>query len=58
MLSEIYHIPVLLNETIEALSIFPGGKYIDATLGGGGHSAEIIARGGILLGIDRDPDAI
>lgn len=53
-----YHIPALLQETIDLLKIEPGNKYIDATLGGGGHSEEIIKRGGILLGIDCDPQAI
>lgn len=52
------HISVLKNEAIEALKIKPGGKYIDATIGGGGHTKEIIERGGIVLGIDQDEDAI
>lgn len=52
------HIPVLLAETIDALSIKPGGKYIDGTFGRGGHSREIARRGGEVLGIDRDDDAI
>ena len=52
------HIPVLLEETLEALAVFPGGRYIDATLGRAGHSKEIVARGGTVLGIDRDPQAI
>lgn len=56
--SETYHIPVLLKETIDLLKVEPGGKYIDATLGGGGHSEEIIKRGGKLLGIDWDPEAL
>lgn len=53
-----YHIPVLLKETIDLLRVEPGKKYIDATLGGGGHSEEILKRGGKLLGIDRDPQAV
>lgn len=53
-----FHTPVLLGEVIEALHIQPGKKYIDATVGGGGHSETIIQRGGIILGIDRDPEAI
>lgn len=53
-----YHIPVLLKETIDLLEVEPGKRFIDATLGGGGHGEEIIKRGGELLGIDRDPDAI
>ena len=55
------HIPVLLEETIEALAVQPGGRYIDCTLGAGGHAAAILERsspGGQLLGIDADPEAI
>ncbi len=55
------HIPVLLQETIEALAVQPGGRYIDCTLGAGGHAAAILDRsspGGQLLGIDADPEAI
>lgn len=53
-----YHTSVLLHEVIELLNIGSGKKYIDATLGGGGHTAEILKRGGIVLGIDADQDAI
>lgn len=56
--SKTYHIPVLLKESIDLLKIEPGKKYIDATLGGGGHSEEIIKSKGVLLSIDRDPDAL
>lgn len=54
------HIPVLLNEVIEGLNIDPEGIYVDGTLGGAGHSYEIAKRlkGGRLIGIDRDEDAI
>jgi len=55
------HIPVLLKEVIKALAVQPGGRYIDCTLGGGGHAAAILDRsspGGQLLGIDADPEAI
>ena len=53
-----YHIPVLLKEAIDGLKVKPNGKYIDATIGGGGHAFEILKRGGVLLGIDIDQDAI
>lgn len=53
-----FHIPVLLNEVIEDLAIKKGAKYIDATLGGGGHAFEIAKRGGSVLGIDQDREAI
>lgn len=53
-----YHTSVLLQEAIEYLNVEPGKKYIDATLGGGGHSAEILKRGGIVLGIDVDDEAL
>lgn len=53
----IYHIPVLLDEAIEFLKVKPGKKYIDATLGGGGHAAGILEKGGEVLGIDLDQDA-
>ncbi|HVZ12023.1 MAG TPA: 16S rRNA (cytosine(1402)-N(4))-methyltransferase RsmH [Patescibacteria group bacterium] len=53
-----FHTPVLKDEVINALDIAPGKKYIDATIGGGGHTREILNRGGFVLGLDRDPDAI
>ena len=52
------HIPVLLEEAIDGLAVTAGKKYIDATLGGGGHTSLIIQKGGIVLGIDQDSDAI
>ena len=55
------HVSVLLDETIEGLNINPDGIYFDGTLGGGGHSYEILKRltgKGILIGVDRDGDAI
>ncbi|MEE8413436.1 MAG: 16S rRNA (cytosine(1402)-N(4))-methyltransferase RsmH [Dehalococcoidales bacterium] len=55
------HIPVLVEETVKALAVQPGGRYIDCTLGGGGHAAAILEHsspGGQLLGIDADPEAI
>ena len=53
-----FHTSVLLKEIIENLNIEKDRKYIDATIGGGGHSFEILKRGGIVLGIDVDQDAI
>ncbi len=55
------HVTVLLRETVDSLGVIPGGAYVDATLGGGGHSAEILRRAGAearLLGIDRDTFAL
>ena len=52
------HIPVLLKETIDALDVKVGGRYVDGTFGRGGHSREIVRRGGEVLGIDRDDEAI
>lgn len=56
-----YHIPALLHETIEGLSIQPDGTYVDATFGGGGHSREILKHlnaNGRLLAFDQDLDAM
>lgn len=53
-----FHQPVLVNEVLALLNIKSGKKYIDATLGGAGHTSEIIKKGGIVLGIDSDYDAI
>ena len=56
-----YHNPVLLKESVDALVTNPSGTYIDATFGGGGHSAEILSRlsaEGKLIAFDRDSDAI
>lgn len=55
------HIPVLFNESIDALDIKPDGLYADCTAGGGGHSNAILDRlseNGRLVAIDRDPEAI
>lgn len=55
------HIPVLLEETIEALAPRPGCVYIDGTLGQAGHASAVMRRAGAtgrLLGIDRDPEAL
>ncbi len=53
-----YHIAVLLQQAIEALNVKKGERYIDGTLGGGGHTEEILKLGGRVLAIDRDEDAI
>lgn len=58
MSGQIYHIPVLLKEVLEYLKVEPGKKYIDCTLGGGGHTKAIAKAGGIVLAIDQDDDAI
>lgn len=57
---EFKHISVLLNETVDALNIKPDGIYVDGTAGGAGHSSEIAKKlnGGLLIALDRDPDAI
>ena len=58
--AETYHVPVLLNESIDGLAIKPDGVYVDVTFGGGGHSKEILRRlgkKGHLFSFDQDPDA-
>lgn len=54
---DFHHISVLLNETIDFV-VKNSGVYVDMTLGGGGHSSEVLKRGGYIIGIDRDVDAI
>lgn len=53
-----YHEPVLLEEVLGFLKVGKDKRYIDATIGGGGHAFEILRRGGSVLGIDQDRDAI
>lgn len=55
----IYHVPVLLKESVDGLDVRPGGVYVDVTFGGGGHSREILRRmdGGRLFSFDQDADA-
>ena len=58
---EFKHVSVLLNECIEGLNIKDNGIYVDGTLGGGGHSSEILKKlsdKGLLIGIDQDRDAL
>ncbi|HRN96522.1 MAG TPA: 16S rRNA (cytosine(1402)-N(4))-methyltransferase RsmH, partial [Candidatus Levybacteria bacterium] len=57
-MSKFSHIPVLLEEVLEAFDIRDGKKYIDATAGGGGHTQEIVTRGGQVLAVDQDDDAL
>ena len=59
-MSEFHHVSVLLDECIAGLNIRPEGIYVDGTLGGAGHSSEIVKRltTGMLIGIDRDPVAL
>ena len=55
------HVPVLLSEAIEFLAVKPGGLYVDATVGLGGHAVEIarrLGRAGRLIGLDKDPAAL
>jgi 16S rRNA (cytosine1402-N4)-methyltransferase len=55
------HAPVLCDEALEALAVRPGGFYVDATFGRGGHAREIVTRlgpEGMLLALDRDPEAV
>lgn len=55
-----YHVPVLLNESIDGMNLQPGGIYVDVTFGGGGHSKEILRRAdktARLFSFDQDEDA-
>lgn len=58
--AETYHVPVLLQESVDGLDILPDGIYVDVTFGGGGHSREILSRlgkKGHLYSFDQDADA-
>ena len=60
MEEQTYHVPVLLNESIEGMNLQPGGIYVDVTFGGGGHSKEILRRmdnDSHLYSFDQDEDA-
>ena len=61
LMAEVYHIPAMLDETIAGLAVRPEGVYVDVTLGGGGHSREILRRlnaKGHLYSFDQDAEAI
>jgi 16S rRNA (cytosine1402-N4)-methyltransferase len=56
-----YHVPILLHKAIKILEPKPGGVYVDATLGGGGHFRELLKKAnyeGTFIGIDQDETAI
>ena len=58
---EFAHVPVLLDECLSSLAIKPEGIYVDGTVGGAGHSSHILTRlgpGGLLIGTDRDSEAL
>ena len=58
---EFTHVSVLLHQTVDGLQIQPGGVYVDGTMGGGGHSGQVLAQlhgTGRLIGIDQDRDAV
>ena len=55
------HVPVMVREVVAGLNVRPGGRYVDGTVGGGGHAyavMEAASPGGSLLGLDRDPEAL
>ncbi|MFD2968322.1 16S rRNA (cytosine(1402)-N(4))-methyltransferase RsmH [Sphingobacterium bambusae] len=57
----VYHVPVMLQECMDAMAIKPDGVYVDVTFGGGGHSREIMKHlgpKGRLIAFDQDPDAV
>ena len=53
-----HHRPVLLAQVVEHLQVRPGRRYLDGTLGGGGHAEAVLDGGGTVVGIDRDPSAL
>lgn len=60
-MDNVYHVPVMLKECMDALAIKPNGVYVDVTFGGGGHSREILKHlgpEGRLFAFDQDPDAL
>ena len=60
-MEDVYHIPVMLKQSVDGLNIHEGGVYVDATFGGGGHSLEMLTRlngNGMVYGFDQDLDAL
>lgn len=58
VMEPITHTSVLLEEVLDWLNVRPGGVYVDATLGGAGHTRAMVGRGGKVVGFDQDPEAI
>ncbi|HEX8965114.1 MAG TPA: 16S rRNA (cytosine(1402)-N(4))-methyltransferase RsmH [Patescibacteria group bacterium] len=58
MIKNYYHTSVLLQEAVDSLAVSSNKRFIDATMGGAGHTKEILQRGGKVLGIDQDEDAL
>jgi 16S rRNA (cytosine1402-N4)-methyltransferase len=58
MTAAVPHIPVLLDEVLDALAIAPGETHVDGTFGAGGYSRAMAARGARVIAFDRDPDAV
>jgi 16S rRNA (cytosine1402-N4)-methyltransferase len=56
--TESRHVPVLIDEVIDALAILPGERHVDATFGAGGYTRAMLAAGASVVACDRDPDAI
>ena len=52
------HVPVMPEQVLAALAVEPGARYLDGTLGGGGHTALLLERGARVLGLDADPAAL
>ncbi len=57
-MTEPFHIPVMVSEIMRYMNVGEGGLYFDCTLGGGGHSQEILKRGGAVIAVDRDRRAV
>ncbi|MFC1650669.1 16S rRNA (cytosine(1402)-N(4))-methyltransferase RsmH [Candidatus Latescibacterota bacterium] len=57
-MSESFHIPVMVSEIMSYMNVGKNGLYFDCTLGGGGHTQEILEKGGRVIGVDRDKNAV